>query len=294
MCFSLPAVRALKASEGEITILCSEDQARFWKSAGFENLVCYPAKISARALAKQLIGIERALIWESGLAADALTRASVSERIGLPAAKLEKQLTHKLERRVVPGPPEHLVQTMLDTAELMGAQPLQGHFFQPIKHSIPHEDHALLLSPESDFGPNYEWNIESWCRVTEWLTERGWTLHIGKLKHGGLADQLAEKTGAKLQAIDLTDPADYGRYPLCLSADSSLPHLAGAFGAVCAVLFGPGDPVLTRPLSQRHHVIRKKVECSPCFLTKCPIDLRCQNDLDVERVIEQLRSLSPA
>lgn len=294
MCFSLPAVRALVEHTGEVTILCPEIQQRFWKAAGFDSIISYPEKTSARALARQLDGIERVLLWEAGIAADACARAGAAEIIGLPAPKLVKFLTKPLERKIKPGPAEHQVQRMLDTAELMGAQPLQGKFFQPIKLVTDRQPDALLITPDSDYGANHEWSPENWERVIKWLQEMGWATHLGELRDGGLASGLADKTGSELKTIDLADPLSYAGYRLCLSADSSLPHLAGAFGAVCGVLFGPGDPVLTRPLSQRHMIIRRKVECSPCFLGKCPIDLRCQNDLSVERVIEKLTSFNPA
>ena len=294
MCFSVPAVRALREHAGEVCILCPEAQRSFWEAAGFSSTISYPEKTSARLLAKQLEGISRALLWEGGIAADACARAGIAELIGLPSPKLAKVLTKPLERMVRPGPPEHQVQRMLETVELMGAQPMQGRFFQTIGLKIERDPEALLIVPDSDYGPNHEWNPESWVKVTEWLQEKGWTTHIGEIRSGGLATDLAAGTGSELLSIRFADPSSYAGYRLCLSADSSFPHLAGAFGAVCAVLFGPGDPVLTRPLSQRHMIIRRKVECSPCFLSKCPIDLRCQNDLDVERVIRQLSSFSPA
>lgn len=294
MCFSLPAVRALAAAGSPITILCPEPQKEFWLAAKVGEVTSYPQKASARAIALQLDGTERALFWEAGVAADACARAGVKEMIGLPAPKLVKQLTRKLDRTVVPGPAEHDVRRMLDTAELMGSLPLQGEFFKPIQLQTEPQTDALLVVPESDYGLNYEWNPDGWVQVIEWLKQRSWVPHIGMLRQGGLAQQIADKSECKPLMLDLSDPLSYASYPLCLAADGSLPHLAGAFGATCAVLFGPGDPVLSRPLSQRHIIIRRKVECSPCFLEKCPLDLRCQNDLDAERVIERLASFNPA
>lgn len=293
-CFSLPAVRSLSTDGRKVTILCPRSQERFWQAAGVAHIISYSEKDSARAIARFLVDVERALLWEPGKAADACARAGIAELIGLPAPKLEKLLTRKLERRILPGPAEHQVQRMLEAAELLGAQPLQGQYFKALAWPIEAQTDALLVVPDSDYGANHEWIHEEWLKVVEWLKEKGWQVHIGKLREGGLSDSVAEESSCRTQAIDLSNPDSFASYPLCLSADGSLPHLAGAFGAKCAVLFGPGDPVLTRPLSQRHLIIRKKVECSPCFLDKCPIDLRCQNDLDAPRVIKLLQSLNPA
>lgn len=294
VCFSLPAVRSLSTENRKVTILCPRSQEKFWQPTGVAHIISYSEKDSARVIARFLVDVERALLWEAGKPADACARAGISELIGLPAPKLEKLLTRKLERRTTPGPPEHHVQRMLESAELLGAEPLQGQYFRALEWPIEAQTEVLLVVPDSDYGANYEWILEEWLKVVTWLKDKGWQIHIGKLREGGLSDSVAKGSSCPTQTIDLANPDSFAGYPLCLSADGSLPHLAGAFGAKCAVLFGPGDPVLTRPLSQRHLIIRKKVECSPCFLEKCPIDLRCQNDLDATRVIQLLQTLSPA
>jgi ADP-heptose:LPS heptosyltransferase len=69
-----------------------------------------------------------------------------------------------------------------------------------------------------------------------------------------------------------------------IAADSSLPHLAAHTGATCITLFGPNDPVWRRPLGKRHAVVKRHVECAPCLLAKCPLDLRCQHELETARV----------
>jgi ADP-heptose:LPS heptosyltransferase len=54
------------------------------------------------------------------------------------------------------------------------------------------------------------------------------------------------------------------------------------------VLFGPNEPAWKRPLGKRHTVLRRHVECSPCFAAKCVMDLRCQHELTLEKVLEAL------
>jgi heptosyltransferase-2 len=73
-------------------------------------------------------------------------------------------------------------------------------------------------------------------------------------------------------------------YGFVIAADGSLPHLAAHVGATCVVLFGPNDPAWKRPLGRRHAIVRRDVECAPCLLAKCPLDLRCQIELESERV----------
>ena len=54
-------------------------------------------------------------------------------------------------------------------------------------------------------------------------------------------------------------------------------HLAAYLGVPVAAVFGSTDPVLTGPLAppERVRILRHQVECSPCFLKECPLDLRC-------------------
>lgn len=77
---------------------------------------------------------------------------------------------------------------------------------------------------------------------------------------------------------------------LLVSNDMGLAHIAPAVGTPTAVIFGPTNPITTRPFSENVIVIRKDVECSPCMLRDCPIDHRCMTRVSVEdvfRVCEQ-------
>jgi ADP-heptose:LPS heptosyltransferase len=78
-------------------------------------------------------------------------------------------------------------------------------------------------------------------------------------------------------------------YRLVIAADGSLPHLAAHAGATCVTLFGPNDPVWKRPLGRRHTVVCRHVECTPCLLGKCPLDMRCQRELATDRVWAAVR-----
>ncbi|MEP4077730.1 glycosyltransferase family 9 protein [Haloferula sp.] len=291
-CFSLPAIRALTAAGNPISVLCPEPQSRFWKAAGFDALTAYPAGASARAIAALINHAPRALLWEAGPAADACAKAGVNERMGLPAPKLAKRLTHALERTVKPGPPAHDVSRFLDVAKLLGADPMKAEHFAPIE--CDQSNPSLLVVPESDYPSIHEWPADRWIELVKELKEAGRQITIGSIRNGSLAHDIAKQSDCETVPLDPSDPNSFNEYPDLLGADGSLPHLAAAFGTTCAVLFGPADPELTRPLGKQHLIIRRKVECSPCFLAKCPIDLRCQKDLEVERVLGKLKDFSPA
>ena len=62
---------------------------------------------------------------------------------------------------------------------------------------------------------------------------------------------------------------------LLLTNDTGTMHLASLLGVPVVAIFGSTEPGLTGPLGDHHIVLRHHVECSPCFLRKCPIDFRC-------------------
>jgi heptosyltransferase-2 len=78
---------------------------------------------------------------------------------------------------------------------------------------------------------------------------------------------------------------------LFLTDDSGPMHLAAALGVPQVAIFGSTDPVATGPLSTRARVIRRPVDCSPCFLRECPIDFRCMTGISVDEVCAAARDL---
>ena len=65
-------------------------------------------------------------------------------------------------------------------------------------------------------------------------------------------------------------------------------HLADLLGVPVVAIFGSTEPALTGPsgiTTPPHRILRRKVECNPCYLRKCPIDFRCMNELTLEMVV---------
>ncbi len=76
---------------------------------------------------------------------------------------------------------------------------------------------------------------------------------------------------------------------LLVSNDMGLAHVAPAVGTRSAVIFGPTNPITTRPFSDKSVVISAGVECSPCMLRECPIDHRCMTRVTVEHAFSVCR-----
>lgn len=287
-CFAVPAVRALLASGLGVGILCRMEQRGFWETVEHLTIVDFPAKSKPKAVAAKVAGSWQAsLAWEEGAAAEVFKFAGIPRRLGPAGRKLGKLLTHPLGG--APGPLEHRVRFYLSAVEELGVTTARPEYFAPADLGIAPVPEAVLLCPGSDFGATHEWPLERWEEVSNKLLEAGHRVTVASVDGGRtLAARLVDKLGDGVEFFHANPLA--GALPvlavhgLVIAADGSLPHLAAHAGTTCVTLFGPNDPVWKRPLGKRHAVVRRHVECAPCLLPKCPMDMRCQKELDAARV----------
>ncbi len=81
---------------------------------------------------------------------------------------------------------------------------------------------------------------------------------------------------------------------LVISNDTGPAHIAAALGTKTLAIFGPTNPLTTRPFPENAEIIYKKVECSPCMLRVCPIDHRCMTRISVEEIFIRAQILLTA
>lgn len=287
-CFAVPALRAMVASGLATGILCAEEQRDFWRTVAGVEVVDFPVKSRTKIVAAAISGKwQTSLAWEPGLAAEAFKIAGIPRRLGGSERKLKKLLTHPLG--FVAGPLEHRVRHYLAAVEELGMETGRPEFFGPAALGIEAPAGAVLLCPGSDFGPSHEWPIGRWVDIAGRLREAGKQVTIASVNGGrGLAKTLVGKLAGEVGIFHAKPFAAalpmLAAQCLVISADGSLPHVAAHAGATCITLFGPNDPAWKRPLGRRHAVVRRHVECAPCLLPKCPLDMRCQNELETDRV----------
>lgn len=286
-CFMVPALRALMASGLKMGVICPVEQRNFWETlTGIAVIECL---VKVRALVPVIAGKWQAsLVWEQGLAADAMELAKIPRRLGPAQARLKRRITHGLDANG--GALDHRVRFYLSAVAEMGVETGKAEFFLPARLGIDPVRDAVLLSPESDFGPSHEWLLDGWLEIGRRLMEGGARVTVAGVdgKKTGIADVLALELGEGVEFFRASPMGGalpvFAVHGLVVAADGSLPHLAAHAGATCVTLFGPNDPQWKRPLGKRHAVVRRHVECAPCLMGKCPLDLRCQRELDVERV----------
>lgn len=276
------------ASGLKTAVLCPEAQADFWATVPSLAVIPIPPKSKPKLVAKELSGNwEASLAWDAGFAADAFQAASIPRRLGVDERKLKKQLTHPFT--ITASPLEHRVRHYLSAVESLGISTAQPEYFAPVDLGVEPVDGTVLLCPGSDFGPTHEWPIERWVELAKKLITSGFRVTVASISAGrGLGKVLSDNLGKSADSLHAEAFAqslpNLAAYSLVIAADGSLPHLASHAGATCVVLFGPNDPAWKRPLGKRHATVRRHVECAPCLQPKCPMDLRCQKELDTGRV----------
>ncbi len=286
-CFMAPALRALMASGLRVGVLCPAHQAEFWATLPDLEVMILPRKW--RELAAQIAGKWRvALLWETGVAANVVCKAAIPHRMGPEGGWLTRKLTHPF--KTTEPALEHRVKYYLSAAERMSIQTADPAFFAPADIGIEPMGHAVLLSPESDFGPSHEWQADNWREIGKRLINCGFRVTVAGMSKANnrMAETLARELGEGVEFFHASPLA--GTLPLLavhgmvIAVDSSLPHMAAHVGTTCVTLFGPNDPHWKRPLGKRHAVLSHHVECAPCLMPKCPLDMRCQRELLLDQV----------
>jgi 3-deoxy-D-manno-octulosonic-acid transferase/heptosyltransferase-1 len=75
----------------------------------------------------------------------------------------------------------------------------------------------------------------------------------------------------------------YRQAALVITTDSGPMHLAAAVGTPVIALFGPTDPSRTGPYGAGHRVIRRGLDCMPCFRRRCETR-NCMREIAIEEV----------
>lgn len=144
------------------------------------------------------------------------------------------------------------------------------------------------------------WNDDSFIELARRIAaEKG----LRPVLAGGLSDApgLTSMAGAIGKgAISLAGETDLKELTALMrlsefvvTVDSGPMHIAAAAGARVVALFGPTAPWRTGPYGEGHIVLRKGIECSPCFRRDCK-DPRCMGLITVEEVTEAIDEACPS
>ncbi|TFE75530.1 lipopolysaccharide heptosyltransferase II [Candidatus Methylacidiphilum fumarolicum] len=202
-----------------------------------------------------------------------------------------------LDKRIVipkSKEPWHQAKTYLFFSQALGAKadlslpPLQlpNHWR---KTSSP-----LIVSvcPGAEYGPAKRWFPSHFAWVCRKLKEK-YGCHIQIL--GGEKDRLpCEQLKKELpEAENLSGKTTLAVFfekifssHLLLCNDSGAMHVGSLLQTPTVAIFGSTDPQKTAPIGGHCRIIYEKVDCSPCFLRKCPIDFKCMQAVEPRKVFE--------
>jgi lipopolysaccharide heptosyltransferase I len=142
------------------------------------------------------------------------------------------------------------------------------------------------------------WPAHSFTRLAGLLSQElnASILFIGNNEEEKLINGIraAMKTQST-EAIDLPLPkltALLSKSDVVVTNDSGPIHIAAALGTPVVALFGPTDPEQTGPYTKKQLIIRKDMECIPCFRKRCIYDsFVCMESITPEEVFEGIKSM---
>lgn len=148
------------------------------------------------------------------------------------------------------------------------------------------------INPGAHYGSAKRWFPERYAAVADALAERYGlrAVIVGSAREVGIAGEIARRM--KSAPVVLSGRTSLGqlmalieRCRLFITNDSGPMHLAAALDVPQVAIFGSTSEVATGPLSRKAEVLRHPVHCSPCFLRRCPTDLKCMAGVTVEQVL---------
>ncbi len=312
---SVPAVRAIKAGrpDAHITIAAPYKVASMWKLVSEVNeIVPLPNK--------SLLAAVRSIRLKSYFDVAILFPNSLRVALEIWLSKILRRVGYRghfrscLLNQMIPEPPrletiEHQAVRYLwiaqeAGAEMPDAQPptLNAQLAGSNQLStINHQPLKIGLCPGAEYGPAKRWLPERFAEVAAAVSAKlsvQWILFgtskditVGETIVQTLGDSCVNRIGQTTleQLID-----ELRKCRLLLTNDTGTMHLASLLGVSTVAIFGSTDPRLTGPLGDRHIIVRHQVECSPCFLHKCPIDFRCMKAVGVDEVTDAVLSILDA
>ncbi len=306
---SVPAVQAIKQGrpDAHVTILTPAKLADFWRTVPeVDEILAMEPSESVFAVAKKLRcqAFDAAILFPNSLrTALEVWLARIPRRVGKPGHHrrwlLNQIFEPKKKKKPEPARPHHQVHDYLALADFIGAD-IEGAQLPSLR--APHSTLRVPIigvCPGAEYGPAKRWLPERFAETLRLVHERTgaqWKV-LGVEKDRPIADSILAAT-PDIPVTDLIGKTTLAQLidelrtcDLLLTNDTGTMHLAAHLGIPVVALFGSTEPTLTGPLGTGHRILRRHVECSPCFLRDCPIDFRCMKAIEVPEVVAAIEAL---
>lgn len=168
------------------------------------------------------------------------------------------------------------------------------------KHGAQEGRPVLLLCPGSVNSRAKRWPADRYAALAERFMEAGADVAlIGSASELEVSRKVCRQM--RQQPIVLTGQttvaeviAVIGVADVLVTNDTGPAHIGAAVGTPTLVIFGPTNPLTTRPFSGAAEIIRHPPDCAPCMLRDCPIDHRCLTAITVAEVFNRASALLAA
>jgi len=186
----------------------------------------------------------------------------------------------------------------LETHEWVGGIPVSGRDVHSIEKVF--ETFGLGKRPLVAVNPMAKWTTKLWktehfaLLSDRVIDELGCDIiFTGSSGDRAVLDEIRERMHNRAPNLaGLTSLKElsvlYQRSALMITTDTGPMHIAAAMGCPVIALFGPTSPYRTGPYGKGHTVIRKRLECGPCFRRRCG-NPRCMNEISVDAVFEVVK-----
>ncbi len=225
-----------------------------------------------------------------GLLRSGLMTRATGAPVRLGFAEAREGSTMFYTHTVVGGKDIHAVDRYLKAPAFLGCDVSKVRFpFPPVERSpdilSPGPGTYAVMSPGAR-KPVNRWPADRFGQLAAMLPLK--SIVVGSRGDIKLAESVVRASKGKALSIagktDLRGLIGVIRGArLMVTNDTGPMHIAAAVGVPVFALFGPANPVRTGPYGDGHTVIRKKIECSPCYRRTCKAP-RCMEMITVKEV----------
>ena len=156
---------------------------------------------------------------------------------------------------------------------------------------------VVALCPGSINSRAKRWPAEAYAALGDRLIDsRRQVLLIGSADEADVTHEVTNRMRRKPTVLTGKTSLDQvtavlSLVDLVVTNDTGPAHIAAALGRPTLVIFGPTNPLTTRPFAPEAEILRHPPDCAPCMLRDCPIDHRCMTAITVDEVFEHSQAL---
>jgi len=275
------------------------NQVREWGRRRFDLALLFQNAFEAAAIAF-LARVPRRIGYDADRRGKLLTNP-----IPLPAWKDERHeifyylnLVAELERLLYGTSVVESVKSIAPQFALAVSVNRQQHAKEFLhEHGLRPDTPLVLLCPGSINSRAKRWPAERYAAVADHFAAAGASVAlIGSPAELEVSNEVSRRAINKpivltgktsvAEATAIIRVAD-----VLITNDTGPAHIGSAVGTPTLVIFGPTNPLTTRPFASTAEIIRHEPDCAPCMLRDCPIDHRCMTAISPEEVFARANAM---